>query len=245
MVAGVYCLASISIHLGRSGRVAVGVVAAVQILMGIGASSQTLSRARTSLTAAARARQTAEEKIPLGSVVILDRQLAESLDATGQWKLVEESLIARGGPGPDGPRFAGRRGPLLDGPFPPPGLGEGEAESDVPSPQQVGKNRAQRERYAGLSPVMRRERVWADVATWAAGKPVFWFARSVDVVEANLPAGADFESIAEIDAPSMLGPGRPMGNGPLARAPGGGLPQRAEGPDWDAVLLEAGWAHAG
>lgn len=93
--------------------------------------------------------------------------------------------------------------------------------ADQPSPQQVGKNRAQQERYAGLNATDRRTRVWADIATWAADKPVYWFARSLDVLDNALPDDYDYKSVAEIDAPSMMGPGG-GGGGPGGGAPGMG-----------------------
>jgi hypothetical protein len=112
---------------------------------------------------------------------------------------------------------------------------------DQPNPQQVGKNRAQQARYAGLGMAERRTRVWADVAAWAGDKPVFWFARSLDAVDNALPDEADYKSIAEIDAPSMMGagggPGGPGGGapgmGPMmmgGRGPGGRGPAMAGGP---------------
>ena len=87
---------------------------------------------------------------------------------------------------------------------------------------QRGKNRAQQERYAGLRPDERRARVWADVAVWAGDKPVFWFARSLDAVDNALPSGADYHTVAEVEAPMMMGPG---GGGP-GGAPMGGMPGR-------------------
>jgi hypothetical protein len=78
---------------------------------------------------------------------------------------------------------------------------------------QRGKNKAQQERYANLRPEQRRSRVWGDLAAWAGEKPVFWFARSLDVVDQALPSGADYRSIAEVDAPVMLGPGGGGGAG--------------------------------
>lgn len=241
-VAGIWLLARLADQLGRSGTAAVAAVVAVQALMGLGASAQVLTRANTSLGAAARARAVAEREIPAGSVVIVDRQLAESFDATGRWRLVEESMIAAGlGGGPGGPGFgplgggAGRGGPGGRGPgLRPPTGGEArgaEVADDAPSPQQRGKNRGQQERYAGLRPEERRSRLWADLATWAEGKPVYWFARSLEAVETALPGGSDYRSIAEVEAPTMFGPlgGAPAGisgpgvpgRGPITGGPGG------------------------
>jgi len=62
------------------------------LLVALGGSIPLLSSARTSLQNAARARAVADKEMPPGSVVIVDRQLAESLDAVGRWKLVEESF---------------------------------------------------------------------------------------------------------------------------------------------------------
>lgn len=217
-IAGAWLLAQMAVHLGRAGQAAVVVVIAIQGAIGIGTTVQTLTRAKSSLKAAAGMRALAEKEIPAGSVIILDRQLAESLDAVGGWKLVEESLLGggpgagfgRGGPGPGG------RG----GAFRPMGgeLPGGGPDPDAPNPMQRGKNRAQQERYTGLGGEERRERVWADVVKWAGGKPIFWFARSLDAVENTLPRGADYRSIAETDTPTMFGPG---GAGPGAQAPAG------------------------
>jgi 4-amino-4-deoxy-L-arabinose transferase-like glycosyltransferase len=211
-VAGVWLLGQLVSHLGPAGRVAAVVVAMLQLIVGVGASMQTLKQSKTSLTAAARARAVAEKEIPAGSIVIVDRMLAESFDAAGHWKLVDENLVgAGGGGGFGGPGFrapGGERG----------GAGEGR-----PSPQQAGKNRAQQERYAGLRPAERTARVWADVAAWAGGRPMFWFARSLDTVEGALPDGADYRSIAEVDAPVMGG----LGGGPgLMGAGRGGVGAR-------------------
>ncbi len=206
-VAGAWLLARVAEQLGVPGRAAVTVVAALQLLVALGGSIPLLSAAKTSLQRAARARAVAEKEIPPGSVVIVDRQLAESLDATGQWKLVEESFLAGGGLGP-GPGGVG-------GVTRPPGA---EAE-DGPSPMQRGKNRAQQERYAGLEPGERRARAWADLAAWAQGKSIFWYARSLDILDRALPAGADYRSIAEVDAPTMMGPGG-GGGGPPGGLPG-------------------------
>jgi hypothetical protein len=220
--------------------VVVAVVATLQLLLGFVGSSQALGAAHTSLGAAARARIAADGAIPAGSVIIVDRQLAESFDAIGRWRLVEESFVVGGMPGgggmgggglgfTGGPRPAGEmggRGSVVDG-APPPADGPERASGDPgrgdePNPMQRGKNRAQQERYAGLRPGERRQRVWADVVAWAGGKPVFWFARSLEVLDRVLPVGADYHSITEVDAPMMIGSG---GGGP----PGMGGPNGGGG----------------
>ncbi|MDO8541271.1 MAG: glycosyltransferase family 39 protein, partial [Opitutaceae bacterium] len=224
-VAGAWLLARLPEHLGRTGRIAVGVVAALQLLIAGAGSQQALARTKSSLTAAAGARAVAEKHVPAGCVLIVDRQLAESLDAVGQWRLVEEMMVAgmgpRLGPGPGGPFMGGPNG--VD-------------DETRPSPQQPGKNRAQQERYAGLSAAGRRERVWTDVEEWAGGRPIFWFARGTDAVENALPAGGDFESIAEVDMPAMRGMGGPP-SGPAgfgmagpSRGARGGVPGRGISP---------------
>jgi hypothetical protein len=220
-VAAAWLLARLAEHLGPAGRAAALAVAAVQLLIGLVGSQQILSSARTSLGAAARARAVADQEMPPGSVVIVERQLAESLDAPGRWRLVEESLVAGlGGPGllPGGP--GGRGGALR------PPTGGGEAPEDEPNPMQRGKNRAQQERYAGLRLDERRARIWSDLRTWAGDKPVFWFARSLEAVDQALPEGADYHSLAEIDAPSMIGPGGGGPGGPAGGRGGPGLPGR-------------------
>jgi 4-amino-4-deoxy-L-arabinose transferase-like glycosyltransferase len=235
-VAGAWLLGRMADKLGVAGRAALGAVAVLQLIVGFGASAQMLAQSKTSLTAAAGVRLLAEKEVPAGSVVIVDRQLAESLDAAGEWKLVEENLVTLGG----GPRGLGRGGPgggpggMMRGPggggfgFSPPGVPDNpEADSEQPSPQQIGKNRAQQARYAGLSVPQRRTQVWADLAAWADGRPVYWLARSIDTVDNSLPAGAEHRSVAEIDAPVAMGPGG--GGGPGARPMLGGGPVRAGG----------------
>ena len=248
VVAAVGLLARLAADSGRNGRVVVAVVATLQLLLGFVGSSQVLAAAHTSLGAAARARIAAEGAIPADSVIIVDRQLAESLDATGRWRLVEESFVVggmlggggMGGGGlgfPGGPRPAGEmggRGSVVDGA---PTAADGPERApgdpgrgDEPNPMQRGKNRAQQERYAGLRPVERRQRVWADVVAWAGGKPVFWFARSLEVLDRVLPVGADYHSITEVDAPMMIGSGGggppgmggPKGGGGFNAGPSGG-----------------------
>ena len=235
-VAGVWLLARAAEQLGAAGRAAVVAVAVVQLIVGLGASVPALASAKTSLATAARVRKMAEKEIPAGSLLIVDRQLAESLDAVGRWKLVEESMVAGpggmglAGPGglgfPGGPAApGGRRGafrPMPGGPD------TGLAEDD-PSPMQRGKNRAQQERYAGLGAEERQARVWADIRKWSGDQPVFWFARTLEAVDSALPEGANSRSIAEVDSPTMIGPGG--GGGPMPGMPGmagrGGLPGAA------------------
>jgi hypothetical protein len=229
-VAGVWLLARLAEQLGSAGRAAALAVAAVQLLIGLVGTQQILSSAKTSLGAAARARAVADQEMPAGSVVIVERQLGESLDAVGRWKLVEENLVAGmggpgffpGGPGGlGGPRAAAGRG----GTFRPPGS-EGESPEDEPNPMQRGKNRAQQERYAGLRPDERRARIWSDLRAWAGDKPVFWFARSLEAVDQALPEGADYHSLAEVDVPTMIGPGGGGPGGPGVGRGGPGLPGR-------------------
>ena len=208
-IAGAWLLGRMAEQLGAAGRAALVAVAALQLIVSIGSSSQTLKTTGATIAAAARARQLADKEIPAGSVVIVERQLAESLDAAGQWKLVEENFLVSGGPRAGG------------GGFPPMG------GSDQPNPQQVGKNRAQQARYSGLGATERRAKAWADLRAWAGDKPVYWFARSLDTVDGALPDEADYKSIAEIDAPSMMGPGG--GGGPGGGPPGMG-PMMAGGP---------------
>jgi hypothetical protein len=230
-VGGVWLLARTSDQLGHAGRTAVIAVAALQVLVSFAGSQQTLTQARTSLRAAARARELADKEIPAGSVVIVDRQLAESLDAVGKWRLVEESFVAaQAGPGVGGPMggpggrggFGPRGGMPGRGPMAPmPGAGPGGEAGDTPSPQQRGKNRAQLERYAGLRAEERRAKAWADLKEWSQGKPVFWFAQSVEAIDASLPEGADYRNIAEVDAPTMMGPAALAGGAPGGPAMGG------------------------
>jgi hypothetical protein len=233
-IAGAWLLGRMAEQLGAAGRAALVAVAALQLIVGLGSSAQTLKQSGASIAAAAGVRKLAEKEIPAGAVVIVERQLAESLDAAGKWKLVDESLVGgvggglRGG-GPMG--FGGGglgRGGMPGGGFPPMGGPGGMAGgADQPSPQQVGKNRAQQARYAGLNAAERRARVWADVVAWAGDRPVYWLARSLDAVDNALPDEADYKSVAEIEAPAMMGPGG--GGGPGGGAPGMG-PMMAGGP---------------
>ncbi len=106
-IAGAWLLGGMAEQLGAAGRAALVAVAALQLIVGVGASAQTLKQSGALIAAAARVRQWAEKEIPAGAVVIVERQLAESLDAAGKWKLVEEALVAGGrrrnaGAWPDG-----------------------------------------------------------------------------------------------------------------------------------------------
>ena len=217
-VAGGWLLARLADRLGAPGRAAACAVAGVQLLVGLVGSQQQLGASKTALTAAACIQVLAQREIPAGSVVIVDRQLAESLDAVGRWNLVEESLVAGFGPGGNGPRGPGGMGA---GPGRPAGgVGWGDRPADVvdqPDPMQRGKNRAQLERYAGLRPEERRRRVWEDVKAWAGEKPVFWLARSRDLADEVLPPAADYRVVTEVEAPALAG----FGGGPGAVGPQG------------------------
>jgi hypothetical protein len=218
-VAGAWLLSRVARDLGVAGHVAVGVVAALQLLVAGASSAQGLGRSRATLTAATKARSVAQKQIPAGSILIVDRNLAESLDAVGDWRLVEENFVGGIGRGPG--MGMGSRRPMGGG-------GPMEEGEDRPSPQQVGKNRAQQERYKGLSPGERRTKVWADLTAWAAGRPIYWFARSVDAVENAIPEGADYESLAEVETPSM-GFGMPGAGGPMMGPGGRGMGPGAMG----------------
>lgn len=214
--AGAWVLSRLTRELGVAGYAALGAVALLQLLLAGTSSAQMLARTKATLVAAAKTRALAQEKIPAGSIVIVERTLAESLDATGEWRLVEENFAD--GRGPRGGMGMGI------GPRPPGnGFGAGADVEERPSPQQRGRNRAQQERYAGLDASGRRARVWTDLGAWAAGKPVYWFTRSLEAVENALPAGADYERIAEIDAPPMSGFGPAAAAGQGGRF-GGGAP---------------------
>jgi hypothetical protein len=267
-VSAVWLLARVSDSLnsaaGQAGRAVLVVVAALQLLPAASASASMATRMRTTLRAAATARTTLGQHAPAGSVVIVDRQLGESLDATGRWRLVEENLASGGPPGrgpgggSPGPMggmgpggFGGRRGGF-DGPWPGampggpmmgpgmrgppggPGPGGGRPpnfDPDQPNPQQPNKNRAQRARYDGLAPRERQARVWADIRALAGDKSIFWYVRSLEALDYILPNGADYESLAEIDAPMMMGPG---GGG--GRGPGGGPGAGPGGPGGPAMM---------
>lgn len=233
-IAGVWLLSRLSLA-GPSRIALVSALAGLQLLLGLTTSAETLARMKLSLNAAARARAMAERQLPAGSVLIAEHQLAESLDATGEWRLVEENLV--GLPGARlPPRFGGGMGPGGMGPggiaMGPGGMGPGGAMGggglrspeggDTPSPQQPGKNRLQQERYRGLDLAERRAKVWADIVQWAGDRPIYWYARSVEMVENALPPGADYESVAEIDAPMMMGPGGGGRGGPMMGGPGRG-----------------------
>lgn len=220
-VGAAWLLASMAARLGAAGRAAALAVVALQFLIGLGASAQMLAQTRASIGAAARVRELVEKQVPAGSVLIVDRTLAESLDAVGRWKIAEENFVFAGGPrGFGGPGFPGGPGGMG-----PPPMGDPGAGVDGPSPQQANKNRAQQERYSGLRGEERRARVWADVHAWAGGRPLYALIRSPEALENVLPAGADYRSIAETEAPTMFGPaagpGGPGGPGGGPGAPGG------------------------
>ena len=83
-VAGAWLLGRIAHHLRGAGLAAVGAVAGVQLVTGLVGSAQTLATARASLSAATRVRAALEKETPAGSVVVVERQLAESLDEIGR-----------------------------------------------------------------------------------------------------------------------------------------------------------------
>lgn len=222
-VAGAWLL-SRAATAGDAGRAVWVTVAVLQLLPAGAASSQMAARMQATLRAAAQARTTLEKQAPAGSVVVVERQLGESLDATGQWRLVDESLVGglglRGGPtGAMAPGL--RRTGVEAGPGRRIGQRPAGFDPDQPNPQQMDKNRAQRARYDGLAPRERQARAWADLRAWAGEKPVYWYARSLDAVENALPEDADYESVAEIDAPAMMGPGGAGRGGMAGRGPGG------------------------
>ncbi|MFM7751856.1 MAG: glycosyltransferase family 39 protein [Opitutaceae bacterium] len=260
-VAAAWLLGRIAHHQRAAGLAAVVAFAAIQIIIGLAGSAQVLAAGRASLSAAARVREVAEKHAPAGSVLVVERQLAESLDATGRWKLAEESLVGGFGPGPGGPGggvAAGPRGPAAGrspnrpggGAFPGsrgPGGPDGPFAEDGPNPMQRDKNPAQRDRYAGLDPTARRARVWADLRAWAGDKPVFWLVRSLEVADEMLPPGFDYRILAEVENPVMMGPGGggggPMGprSGPMmgpGGPPGGpGMRRGNTGPIADGTKL--------
>ncbi len=213
-VAGVWLLAQVQSTLGPAGAAAIAVVAAIQLGTASVAAVQSTTRVHEALRGAAEVRAVLEKDVPPGSIVIVERQLGESLDATGQWKLVEEGVVGGGGLGGMGMggrgamagRRAGANGPMAGGPM-------GGGNGDQPSPMQAQKNRGQRARYDGVSASERQTRVWADVRTWAAGRQVFWLARSTDAVDTALPSAMDFQKIAEVDAPASGMPGGGPGGG--------------------------------
>jgi hypothetical protein len=221
VAAGAWLLGRTTQAMGGAGRAVWGAIAVLQLLPGTVSAVEMATRMRSTLHAAVVARTTLQRNAPAGSVVIVERQLGESLDAIGQWKLVEENLVGGVGPrvGPDRPGL--RRGgirPVARG-----GQLQANADSDQPSPQQLNKNHAQRARYDGVNAAERQARVWDDIRKWAGDQPVYWYARSLDLVENSLPDGADYELITEIDAPSMINPGGGAG-GPGRGGPGrGGL----------------------
>jgi hypothetical protein len=186
--AGAWLLHRMSQSFDVTGRVAVGAVTALQLLMTLPTSEQLLDRNEAVRLAAARARAVAEQNIPPGSVLVVDYPMNESLDAVGRWRIADESLAigAR-------PRAGGA----------PPGASSDGAGANRPQPEQIGKGRAQRARYGGLDGRERRERVWTDLATWGEGRPVYWLGRSLDALKEALPAGVDHASLGELDAPPV------------------------------------------
>lgn len=232
-----WLLTRIRESLGGAGWAVWAAVAVVQLGAGGAAAAEAVARTGSSLHAAAQLRQRLEQVAPPGSIVIADHALAESLDATGEWRLVEGSLVTGnrwGGPGggPMGrPGPGGRGGPRGPGGPRPGGAGQ-------PSPEQAGKNRAQHARYDRVPDAERERRIWTDVRAWSGTRSIFWLARSLDEVESALPDGADCQSVGEMVAPALAaggGGGRGPGGGPPGfRGPdGGGPPFGADrgGPD--------------
>ena len=66
-VAGVWVLAQLAEPAGGPGSAAAIVVAALQLLLGIGSSVPVLAQTKNTLTAAARVHEVAEKEIPSGS----------------------------------------------------------------------------------------------------------------------------------------------------------------------------------
>ncbi|MEY4941048.1 MAG: Dolichyl-phosphate-mannose-protein mannosyltransferase, partial [Verrucomicrobiota bacterium] len=198
-VAGAWMLTRATAASGGAGNAIWIAVATLQLLPGGAAAAQRATRMETTLRAATRARHTLEKHAPDGCVVIVERQLGESLDATGRWRLAEENLVAAlGRPGGfGGPLFPGARGGAGSGPGVRGGPRRAVMAPDEPNPQQADKNRAQRARYDGLPARERQARAWEDIRAWSAGRPVYWYARSIDAVENALPEGADYETVAE------------------------------------------------
>ena len=249
-VAGAWLLSRIRSALGGAGWAVWITVAVLQLGVGGSAAVQTTTRMGLSLRSATQVRRLLEREAPAGSVVIADHSLAESLDATGEWRLVEENLVGVNRPGlPDGGPM-GRRGPGGRGGARGPG-GPRAAGAGQPSPQQANKNRAQRARYDTVSADEREKRVWADIRSWSGSKPAYWLVRSRDELEAALPEGTDYRWIAEVDAPAPTmgggGPGGgrggrpgggPMGRGPGGDGPPGGGPGDAGGPPAQVQKLQ-------
>jgi len=194
--AGAWLLARIRLALGTAGWAPWATIAALQLTIGVALDVQTVTRTGASLRSAAQVHAFLEQKVPAGSVLVADHQLAESLDASGEWRLVEESLVAGNRMGPDGP--------------PPEATG---TKTGQPSPRQADKNQAQHARYDRLLPEDRREQVWEDIRTWAGDRPVFWIASSHNMIEKGLPEGASTTVIGTVDSAAMpmMGPGGPGG----------------------------------
>ena len=256
--AGAWLLGRIRVALGPSGWAVWATVASLQLTTAGAAAVQTTAREGASLLAAARIEQLVQAKAPAGSVLIAGPGVVDSLDALGQWHLVEANLVTGDRAGfPGGGQF-GRRPVGRAGAGRGVGLGLAGAAggpraggAGQPSPQQANKNQAQRARYDNLSAEDRRARVWEDIRTWAAGRSVYWLANSLDAVEAELPEGADYTAVGKIDAPAMgmMGPGggRPgmpggggfmgPGMGPGGAAPGLGRAGAAGGAQTQTLQL--------
>jgi hypothetical protein len=236
---GAYLVFKIVALEARARAIMVGVVALVQIATGLNGSAATLAMQRTATAGAAAVRRDLEKITPPGSVLIADQRLADSLDYTGRWRIVDAAVV-NGNLGPGGPGGMPGRRVLRGGPFgsrAQPGLAPmrpggaamvpaGEPDGSAatrPNPMQQGKGKARRERYAGLAPAERLATVWDDVRAWAGGRPVFWIGRNEEAMGEVLPEGATLERIGEVDLPVMARPGGPGGAPNMMAGPGGAM----------------------
>jgi hypothetical protein len=235
---GAYLVFKIVALEARARAIMVGVVALVQIATGLNGSAATLAMQRSATVAAAQLRADLEKLTPPGSVLIVDQRLADTLDYTGRWRLVDAGVLGGNfGPGVPG-GMPGRR-VLRGGPFGPraqPGLapmrpggaamvpaGDPDASAATrPNPMQHGKGKARRERYAGLAPEQRVGAVWDDVRAWAGARPLFWIGRAETAMEEFLPEGASVEKVGEVGQPLMLRIGGPGGGAAMMAGPPGG-----------------------
>lgn len=137
---------------GRPGAVVTVAVAVLALTPAFARTTQVLDHAGRSLKAAADLRRLAQQHVPRGAVLVADRDLAASLDATGEWLLVDEDLLL-GREAQDGVGF---------GPDPSGGAS--------PVRHAGGRSRAWRERYGSLPPAERPARVRQDLE----GRPLYW-----------------------------------------------------------------------
>jgi len=178
----------------------------------IGAEAQQLLQRKQVLATATDA---LEKHVEPGDLVIANADLLQHLDFVRRWRLVD--AMALQSTSAEVRSMPPRR----------------DQDQDVPQPVGPHAARHRADRYAGLSPSERRERIAADLDEWAGERRVY-FVGSEDelaqIEQATFTEGS-FRILARVELPQSppmtergrMGPGMPPFGGPgLAGPPGDG-----------------------